>query len=672
MFDIDLSYLKINQNRIALLQEMGIMTIEDLIRFYPVRYDVILSVPPVLVDEKTIFEGVIIEEPKIFFIRRNMSRMTFKVQYQDTVYSIAIFNRHFLRSHLSLGTVVTIIGKLQSPSQVVASDIKLQSLESLKGFHPIYNLKSGITVKSMSGYIKKGLTFVEKDLIDFIPENLIQRYQLPYLKEALWQIHFPQDEIHLKQALKYLKYEEFLKFQMTLLFIKRNTHTIDVGINKTFDTPALHQYIYDLPFELTEDQISVSKEILQDIQSPHIMDRLIQGDVGSGKTVVASIAIYANHLAGYQSALMAPTEILASQHYRTLQKLFANTSMRIALLTGSLPAKEKKAIYRQIENYEVDVVVGTHALIQDALQFKKLGLVIADEQHRFGVNQRKKLQDKGDKVDLLTMSATPIPRTVAMVLYGDKDVSAIHTMPSRRKTVKTKVVKTKSMKPILPQLESYIKDGGQCYVVCPLVEDSETMDLQSATKIYEAMCAYYKDKIRIGLLHGRMSDEQKDQIMQAFMKHELDILVSTTVIEVGVDVENANMMVIYDAHRFGLSQLHQLRGRVGRSTQQSYCFLFTSSNDQEALERLTFLENETDGFKIAEYDLKLRGPGELLGQKQSGLPSFLVADIMKDFNILERARIDAGEIIDHIDEPQYYSIRKYLEKKIEKNETYLD
>ncbi|MFQ7303094.1 MAG: helicase-related protein, partial [Beduini sp.] len=301
-----------------------------------------------------------------------------------------------------------------------------------------------------------------------------------------------------------------------------------------------------------------------------------------------------------------------------------------------------------------------------------LGLVIADEQHRFGVNQRKKLQDKGDKVDLLTMSATPIPRTVAMVLYGDKDVSAIHTMPSRRKTVKTKVVKTKSMKPILPQLESYIKEGGQCYVVCPLVEDSETMDLQSATKIYEAMCAYYKDKIRIGLLHGRMSDEQKDQIMQAFMKHELDILVSTTVIEVGVDVENANMMVIYDAHRFGLSQLHQLRGRVGRSTQQSYCFLFTSSNDQEALERLTFLENETDGFKIAEYDLKLRGPGELLGQKQSGLPSFLVADIMKDFNILERARIDAGEIIDHIDEPQYYSIRKYLEKKIEKNETYLD
>ena len=317
-------------------------------------------------------------------------------------------------------------------------------------------------------------------------------------------------------------------------------------------------------------------------------------------------------------------------------------------------------------------MVGTHALIQDALQFKKLGLVIADEQHRFGVNQRKKLQDKGDKVDLLTMSATPIPRTVAMVLYGDKDVSAIHTMPSRRKTVQTKVIKTKSMKPILPQLEAYIKEGGQCYVVCPLVEDSETMDLQSATKIYDAMCAYYKNKIRIGLLHGRMSDEQKDQIMQAFMKHELDILVSTTVIEVGVDVENANMMVIYDAHRFGLSQLHQLRGRVGRSTQQSYCFLFTSSNDQEALERLTFLENETDGFKIAEYDLKLRGPGELLGQKQSGLPSFLVADIMKDFNILERARIDAMEIIDHIDTPQYYSIRKYLEKKIEKNETYLD
>ncbi len=672
MFDIDLTCLKINKNKITQLNEMGIITVEDLIRFYPSRYDIIMELPPVLVDEKTIFEGVIIEEPKVFFIRRNMSRMTFKVRYEENEYSIAIFNRHFLRSNLKVGMKVTIIGKLQSASQIVASDIKLQSLESLSGFHPIYNLKKGITNKSMSGYIKKALAFCEKDMIDFIPETFIQRYKLPYIKEALWQIHFPQDENHLKQALKYLKYEEFLKFQMTLFFIKRNTHTIDVGINKKFDIPALQKYIYDLPFKLTDDQIKVSKEILIDIQSPHMMDRLVQGDVGSGKTVVASIAIYANYLAGYQSALMAPTEILASQHYATLNQLFKNTSLRVVLLTGSLSVKEKKKIYSLILNHEVDVVIGTHALIQDAVQFKKLGLVIADEQHRFGVNQRKKLQDKGDKVDLLTMSATPIPRTIAMVLYGDKDVSAIHTKPSQRKPVKTQLIQTKSMKPILPQLESYIKEGGQCYVVCPLVEDSESLDLQSATKIYTGMCNYYKNKIRIGLLHGRMNDEEKNKIMLDFMEHRLDILVSTTVIEVGVDVENANMMVIYDAHRFGLSQLHQLRGRVGRSNKQSYCFLFTSSHDKEALSRLEFLESETDGFKIAEYDLKLRGPGELLGQKQSGLPSFLIADIMKDFNILERARIDAGEIINHIDESQYYSIKKYLEKKIEKNETYLD
>lgn len=672
MFDIDLSHLKINKNRIELLKTMDIYTVEDLIRFYPHRYDYIGHIPPILIGEKTVFEGVIIEAPKVFFIRRNMTRMTFKVSYENQVMSIAIFNRHFIRSHLQIGNKVTIIGKLHSLQQVIANDIKLSPLEEIKGFHPVYNLKTGITSKSLAGYIKKGLVFVEKDLIDFIPENYIQKYQLPYIKEALKHIHFPENETELKQAIKYLKYEEFLKFQLTLLYIKKNTHDIDVGIIKEFNQSLLNDYILNLPFILTDDQSHVCKEILQDIKSPHIMDRLVQGDVGSGKTVVASIAIYANFLAGYQSAFMAPTEILASQHFYTLSNLFEDLGIKMIMLTGSLSTKEKKEVYIKIKNHEVDLIIGTHALIQEAVEYKKLGLVIADEQHRFGVKQRKKLQDKGVKVDLLTMSATPIPRTVAMVVYGDKDVSAIHTMPSSRKTVQTKVIKTKSMKPILPQLESYIISGGQCYVVCPLVEESETMDLQSATKIYEAMNRYYKSKIRIGLLHGRMTDDKKEEVMKQFIQHELDILVSTTVIEVGVDVKNANMMVIYDAHRFGLSQLHQLRGRVGRSDQQSYCYLFTSSHDQEAVNRLNFLENETDGFKIAEYDLQLRGPGELLGKKQSGLPSFLIADIMKDFNILDKARMDANEIMEEIDEPHYFTIKKYLQKKIEKNETYLD
>lgn len=672
MFDIGLDYLKINKNRIELLSSMGIKTVNDLIRYYPSRYEVIEEIPPVLMNEKTIFEGIVIEAPKVFFIRSNMSRMTFKVRYQQDDFSVSIFNRHYLRKNLHLNSVVTIIGKLQHPHNVVATDIKIQPLNEIAGVHAVYSLKQGITNKSMSGYIKKGLAFVEKDLIDFIPEEYIKKYNLIYLKEALYQVHFPKNKEEVKAALKYLKYEEFLIFQLTLLYIKKSTHENDIGIYKHYNQDKLNDYILHLPFKLTDDQIKVSREILTDLKSGHIMDRLVQGDVGSGKTVVASIVVYANYLAGYQSALMAPTEILALQHLQTFKNFFAQLPIKIALLTGSISSKEKKEIYEKIASQQIDLVIGTHAIIQDNLHFKKLGLVIADEQHRFGVNQRKKLQDKGEKVDLLTMSATPIPRTVAMVVYGDKDLSAIHTMPALRKKTITKVYKTKSMRPILSQLEDYIAGGGQCYVVCPLVEENETMDLHSATKVYEAMSRYYNGRFRFGLLHGRQSDEEKEDIMKRFVDHEIDILVSTTVIEVGVDVENANMMVIYDAHRFGLSQLHQLRGRVGRSKKQGYCFLFTSSNDDEALQRLRFLENESDGFKIAEYDLKLRGPGELLGQKQSGLPSFLIADVLKDFNILEYARNDANEIIENINNEKYYTILKYLKKKIENNDTYLD
>ena len=488
----------------------------------------------------------------------------------------------------------------------------------------------------------------------------------------MYEIHFPSNKDKLKQAIKYLKYEEFFKFELMMLFIKSKHQEIDSGIAKIYDQEKLNDYILNLPFHFTDDQNKVTKEILQDLTQNKLMDRLVQGDVGSGKTVVASVAIYATYLAGYQSAMMAPTEILASQHFNTLKNLFANTPIRIELLVGSLTTSQKKEIYHRLAIHEIDLVIGTHALIQQAVTFKKLGLVIADEQHRFGVNQRKLLQDKGEKVDLLTMSATPIPRTIAMVLYGDKDLSTIHTMPKNRKTTITKVIQTRTMKPILKQLESYVDQGGQCYVVCPLVEENETLPLQSATKIYQGMQNYYKNRYHVGLLHGKQSDQEKEEVMQKFIDHQIDILVSTTVIEVGVDVGNANMMVIYDAQRFGLSQLHQLRGRVGRSNKQGYCFLFSTSQDEEASQRLSFLEKESDGFKIAEFDLKLRGPGELLGNKQSGLPSFLIADVLKDFNILEHARQDAGEIIGKINEEKYYLILKDLKKKIENNTTYLD
>ena len=404
-----------------------------------------------------------------------------------------------------------------------------------------------------------------------------------------------------------------------------------------------------------------------------MMYRFVQGDVGSGKTVVGAIGLYANYLAGYQGAMMAPTEILATQHYRSLIKLFKKIDINIALLTGHLSNKEKQRIYNDLENGTIDIVVGTHALFQEKVIYQKLGLVITDEQHRFGVNQRKALKEKGKQVDFMVMSATPIPRTLAISIYGDMDVSTIKTMPSGRKPVITEVFKTHSMKPILNRLKEYLASGGQCYVVCPLVEESEAIDSRDATGIYNGMKAYFKEQYQIGLLHGKMDDETKDQIMAAFKANEIQILVSTTVIEVGVDVSNANWIVIYNAERFGLSQIHQLRGRVGRSDQQGYCFLLSNASSQEALERLEFLRNCHDGFEVSYYDLKLRGPGDILGNQQSGLPVFSVGNIFEDANILEISRKDALELLESkSNDLIYLKLIKEIEEQLINNNKYID
>lgn len=672
--ETDLKRLKITESKLQLLESMKITSINDLLTYYPSKYDVIKKTLPNSTSNHIIDEATVIESPKVLFIKKNMTRMSFKAIVNEQEYLIIIFNRHFLRSKLTVGSVITIIGKVDFNKHIiVVTDIKFNRLDTISGIYPIYSLKRGITNKSIQNYMTKALNLVEDELVDFIPEKYIHKYHLITLKEALKQIHFPSSELLLKQAIKYLKYEEFLKFHLTMLYIKKYYHTQNIGIAKKYDQCKLNNYIQQLPFKLTDDQLKVTQEILNDLKSPIIMDRLVQGDVGSGKTVVASIALYANFLSGFQGALMAPTEILATQHFETLTALFKNTNIKIGLLIGSLSSKNKTNIKNEIASGNINIVVGTHALIQEGVSFYQLGLVIADEQHRFGVKQRQKLQDKGKKADLLTMSATPIPRTLSMVMYGDKDVSTIKHKPSQRKEVITKVIKTKSMKPILHDLNQYLLSGGQCYVVCPLVEESENItNVSNAVSIYEGMRKYFKDRVHVGLLHGKMNDEDKENVMKQFLNHDIDILVSTTVIEVGVDVKNANMMVIYDAHRFGLSQLHQLRGRVGRSNQQGYCYLFTSSEDLETIEKLKFLEENSDGFKISQYDLQLRGPGEMLGQKQSGLPSFLIADVFKDFNILELARNDAAEIIEHIEENEYSNIQQVLKNKIQNNDTYLD
>ena len=610
---IPLQQLKINTNRIELLNNMNIYSVRDLVLHFPYRYESIEETP--LIDnEKVIIEGVLIDEPKIFYKGR-LSRLSFQILYKQEVYKVTLFNRHFLKKNMTKEMPLTIIGKYNSKTKsITASDLRLKPLDEISGITPIYSLKEGITQKSFQGYVKKALNFYHGHIQDEVPTNLLIKHHL----------------IHKELALNYLKYEEFLRFQLTMQYIKLSRKD-NLGIKKQFNRQTLDEFIAQLPFELTFDQEQAALEVINDLQKETMMYSFVQGDVGSGKTVVGAIGLYANYLAGYQGAMMAPTEILATQHYRSLIKLFKKIDINIALLTGHLSNKEKQRIYNDLENGTIDIVVGTHALFQEKVIYQKLGLVITDEQHRFGVNQRKALKEKGKQVDFMVMSATPI------------------------------------------RLKEYLASGGQCYVVCPLVEESEAIDSRDATGIYNGMKAYFKEQYQIGLLHGKMDDETKDQIMAAFKANEIQILVSTTVIEVGVDVSNANWIVIYNAERFGLSQIHQLRGRVGRSDQQGYCFLLSNSSSQEALERLEFLRNCHDGFEVSYYDLKLRGPGDILGNQQSGLPVFSVGNIFEDANILEISRKDALELLESkSNDLIYLKLIKEIEEQLINNNKYID
>lgn len=667
----DIKLLKTTSRRLEILASMNITTLEDLIYQYPYRYEVIEEKYPTDEDEHLIIEATVISPVKIFF-KGKMSRMSFEVEDKYLQhFQVSIFNRHFLRQHLKLGTTITIIGKCIN-HRITASDIKIKPLQDISGIYPVYSLKEGISQKSFRQYVKKALSLLNHEFDDFIPEKYRIQHHLIRKESALYCIHFPENKKDVQEALKYLKYEEFLKFQLTMQLMKQQ-RTQEMGIAKDFDVTQLQSLILSLPFALTKDQQTAIKEIVEDLKSPQMMYRFLQGDVGSGKTVVSSVALYANYLAGYQGALMAPTEILATQHYQTLSRFFENTDVRIELLTGSLSLKEKERVYQAIQSGEADIVVGTHALFQKKVVYHNLGFVITDEQHRFGVMQRKALKNKGQQVDFLIMSATPIPRTLAISMYGDMDVSTIKTMPQGRLPVKTQYIHSSSMKPILKHLKSYLAQGGQCYVICPLVEDSENLEAKSASQIAEAMQKYFQTQYNVGLLHGQMKEDEKEKVMNGFLNNTIQILVSTTVVEVGVDVKNANMMVIYNAERFGMSQLHQLRGRIGRGQEQAYCYLMSSSSSKEAIERLKYLEKSHDGFEISLYDLKLRGPGEVLGQRQSGLPTFLVADIMKDFPILSIARKDADEIIhDYIQNHEYQGIVCKIQEKLQVNNEYVD
>ena len=556
--------------------------------------------------------------------------------------------------------------------RVMAIQAVNQPMSTILGIKPVYSLKDKLKPKYFSELVGRVLEANKDEIIDYVNDDLKARYGFMNKYEALKEVHFPTSSFKLNKAIEYLKYEEFFKFQTYMLYRKNQTHGTDQRFIKHFELEDVRRFISSLPFELTGDQKKAVNEILSDMKGDFQMCRLLQGDVGSGKTIVSFIAMYAAYLSGKQAVLMAPTEILAKQHFNNIQKIFRDYDINIELLYSSITPQQKRAVLERISSGETDFVVGTHAVFQQAVEFKDLGLIITDEQHRFGVRQRQMLQDKGSDADLLLMSATPIPRTLATSLYGDMDVSTIVETPNKGKIIHTTLIKKNSFMAIVKDIEKLLDQGNQMYVVCAAIDKSTEIPARNVNDVYNNLNDYFRGRYTLGLLHGQMAEEDKDDVQMRFANGEIDILVSTTVIEVGVDVKKANIMIIYDANRFGLSQLHQLRGRIGRGENEGHCYLLTSSTDEEALKRLQVIVDNTDGFKISYYDLLLRGPGDILGYRQSGLPTFILGNVVEDNELLQKSREDGKMVIEHLDDTENENIREYLERVSAEDAYYLD
>ena len=635
----------IGPKSLMLLNKININDVEDLVTHYPFRYDVLKrdELSKVEDGEKIIIDGKIESVPILMRFKAGLNKMNFRLVTQSGVVGVSIFNRAFLKSKLLVGTDVIVIGKLDKSKNIItASDIKLDVLSNKVKIEPVYHCTSGLTNKNMSNYINMALLQFGKEINDYIPDTYREKYNFVNKKTALNIIHNPSTSEKLKEVTIRLKYEELFEFMFKINYLKQQNKKEKNGLNREIDRDKLNKFIEKIPFKLTNDQVVALNEILDDLESPTRMNRLLQGDVGSGKTIVAFTGMYANYLCGYQSALMAPTEILATQHYNNLVKLLKGTKVNVALLTGSTPKREKNEIYKGLMLGTIHIVIGTHALIQDEVIYNNLGLVITDEQHRFGVHQRANLQNKGIKPDVLYMSATPIPRTYALTIFGDMDVSTIREKPKGRQKIATYVKKNSEIKDVLEMMYKELQEGHQVYVIAPLIEESENSDLTTVNELRDQMKLAFKDKYKIDIVHGKMAGGAKDLIMDQFKHNKVQILISTTVVEVGVDVPNATTMVIFDADRFGLSTLHQLRGRVGRGTSKSRCILISDSDT----ERLKIMEKEDDGFVIAEEDFKLRGHGDLFGVKQSGDMTFKIASIRNDYKILLQARKDSKEYLE--------------------------
>ena len=669
--DLSDKRLKLTSKRVQILHELGLYTTDDLLMYYPYRYEVITTsaFSDWKIKDKVWFEGEVVQLPRSCRKGRLVTT-TFQVRFQEQILTVTIFNRPWAKS-LNLNQILTIQGVYQGNCKVTAMSYDTKSLVEHAPITPIYSIKDGIRQKTLQTIIHSVLNQLHDEIIDDIPEEFRQAYRLLPLKLAYRCIHIPSSMNEVQAAVRTLKYAEFLRF-FTAIQLMRSTEGIRITKKpKIFSSKKIQQAIQSLSFEMTADQRDTLEKILYDMGSTHAMYRLVQGDVGCGKTVVATLALYAAFLSGYQAAMLAPTEILARQHYQSVNEVLAPFGVKTEVLYSALSSAKKNEILKDVASGKIDILIGTHSMIQDSVTFHKLGLTIADEQQRFGVAQRKALKQKGEQVDFLLMSATPIPRTLAASLFGDMDVSTIETMPAGRITPITTLIKENSFRTVLEDVKRLLISGRQLYVICAAVDENEEYH---ARNVYDTMESIQKlfPQYKVACLHGRMSTDEKQAIMQAFHDNDIQILVSTTVVEVGVNVVNATGMIIYDADRFGLSQLHQLRGRIQRGSEQGYCWLLTASQDERVLQRIEVLVKSNNGFEISYEDLRLRGPGDILGTRQSGVPDFILGNIVEDTAMINQARKDALKVMESADNPDYQILLETVQKRNEKNAEYAD
>lgn len=640
----------IGPKTILSLNSLGIYTLDDLLNYFPYRYNVLkpVSLSSASDDDQVLINGYIENPIKVFFIKKNLNKLSFKLNTGTELINVTIFNRAFVKPNLSVGKQISVLGKYNRKNNTfVANDIKLVPILR-ETIEPVYHLNAGLKkssfIKIMDNALSKNY-FVTNN----IPDYLMNKYKFVDKMVAIKDIHKPINLQSIKDSKLMLIYEELFTFMLKMNYLKLNQKNVDEFYERMIKEDKVNKFIETLPFTLTNDQVNAIEEIKNDFNNPKRMNRLILGDVGSGKTIVAFIALYMNYITGYQGVMMAPTEILAKQHYENMINLFKNFDLKMELLTSSTLKKTRSDIIKRLASGDVDVLIGTHSVLNDEIIFKNLGLVVTDEQHRFGVNQRNMLQKKGKLSDVLYLSATPIPRTLALTLFGDMDITEIKSKPSNRKPIETKLFKNKDIKDVLFMMLDEIKKGHQIYVVAPLIEDENETGMETVKELKNKIDTAFNHKIPMDILHGKLKNKDKEEIMNNFKLNKTKILISTTVIEVGVDVKNATMMVIFNAERFGLATLHQLRGRIGRNDLESKCILISDYDTP----RLKILEESNDGFYISEKDFELRGSGDLFGVKQSGDMDFKIANMKTDFKILQQCALDSKEFLENVDLNKY-------------------